>query len=91
MSLVRDLGLDVENCRGQGYDGSGNMAGKHIGAAKFVQNNYPKAIYIHCASHRLNLAVASACQLQNILNMMGTVKTVADLQLAPPLSSSLRL
>lgn len=78
LSLVRDLGLDMENCRGQGYDGSGNMAGKHIGAAKLVQNSYPKAIYVHCASHRLNLAVASACQLQTIRNMMGTVKTVAD-------------
>lgn len=28
LSHVRDLGLDMDNCRGQGYDGSGNMAGK---------------------------------------------------------------
>lgn len=49
-----------------------------FGAAKLVQNSYPKAIYVHCASHRLNLAVASACQLQTICNMMGAVKTVAD-------------
>lgn len=25
LSLVRDLGLDMENCRGQGYDGSGQF------------------------------------------------------------------
>ncbi len=76
LSAVRDL--DMENCRGQGYDGIGNIAGKHIGAAKRVQNTYPKAIYFHCASHRLNLAVGSACQLQTVRNMKGRVKTVAD-------------
>ena len=35
--LVKDtvakLGLDMRNCRGQGYDGAGNMAGKYLGAA----------------------------------------------------------
>ena len=34
---VRELALDMENYRGQGYDGSGNMAGKHIGAAKRIR------------------------------------------------------
>ena len=54
------------------------MAGKNRGAAQRIRADYPKAVYVHCASHRLNLAVAGACQLQNVRNMMGNVKTVAD-------------
>ncbi len=33
---IRDMGLDMFNCRGQGYDGAGNMSGKCIGAAKLI-------------------------------------------------------
>ena len=28
---IDELGLDMNNVRGQGYDGSGNMSGGHIG------------------------------------------------------------
>ena len=78
LSHVRDLGLDMDNCRGQGYDGSGNMAGKKKGTARRIRNVYPKAVYVHCASHRLNLAVAGACDLQIVRNMMSSVRVVSD-------------
>ena len=48
---IRALGLDLRNCRGQGYDSAGNMSGKCIGAAVRIQNDFPDAIYVHCASH----------------------------------------
>ena len=50
--------LDMTLCRGQGYDGAGNMAGVCNGTAKLIQSKFPKAIYFHCASHKLNLCVA---------------------------------
>ena len=75
---VRQLGLDMRFCRGQGYDGAGNMSGKYVGTAKRIQDVYPKSVYIHCASHRLNLVAANACQIQRVRNMMETVKTVSD-------------
>eukprot|EP00112_Aurelia_sp_Birch-Aquarium-sp1_P013364 Seg2834.3 transcript_id=Seg2834.3/GoldUCD/mRNA.D3Y31 product="52 kDa repressor of the inhibitor of the protein kinase" protein_id=Seg2834.3/GoldUCD/D3Y31 len=78
LSHVRDLGLDMDNCRGQGYDGSGNIAGKNKGTARRIRNVYPKAVYVHCASHRLNLAVAGACDLQIVRNMMSSVRVVSD-------------
>ena len=52
---VGELGLDMKDCRGQCYDGAGNMAGKCSGAAAGILHDYPLAIYTHCASHRLNL------------------------------------
>ena len=44
--------LDPNLIRGQVYDGAGAMAGKSKGAAACIRS---KAIYTHCASHRLNL------------------------------------
>ena len=39
------------------------MAGKYLGASTLINNQYPKAIYVHCASHKLNLCVAACCTL----------------------------
>ena len=35
-----------------------------------VKQMYPKAHYFHCASHRLNLAVASSTKIRDVKNMM---------------------
>ena len=56
INLVRDLGLTMDNCRGQSYDGAGNMAGRYVGASTLIQHQFPKAIYVHCMNHRLILA-----------------------------------
>ena len=29
--VLKDLGLDDANCRGQGYDGASNMSSAHVG------------------------------------------------------------
>ena len=68
--------LDVSNLRGQGYDGAGNMAGKYQGAAARIQRNHPKAIYVHCAAHILNLCIVAACKVQGIRNMQGTLDQI---------------
>ena len=30
VNVIRDLGLEIGNLRGQGYDGAGNMTGKKV-------------------------------------------------------------
>ena len=74
INSVRDLGLTMDNCRGQSYDGAGNMAGRYVGASTLIQHQFPKAIYVHCMNHRLNLCVADTCSLAMVQNMMGTVR-----------------
>ena len=44
-SSCRGIGLDMSVCRGQGYDGAGNMAGLCNGAAKQIRDKYPKAFH----------------------------------------------
>jgi hypothetical protein len=74
-SLVA-YGLDPTNIRGQAYDGAGNMAGSVNGAAALITAQYPLALYLHCTSHCLNLAVVNSVQVTSVRNMMGVVGRV---------------
>ena len=78
INLVRDLGLTMDKCRGQSYDGAGNMAGRYVGASTLIQHQFPKAIYVHCMNHRLNLCVADTCSLAMVQDMMGTVRKLFE-------------
>ena len=44
------------------------MAGAKGGVRSVVQREAPKVMYIHCAAHRLNFSVVSACKLQTFKN-----------------------
>ena len=70
------LGLDFAAVRGQTYDGAGNMAGHTRGVASRILQAYPKAVYVHCNSHVLNLCIMSACEVQAVRNMLVTCKSV---------------
>jgi hypothetical protein len=50
-NFAESVGLRMEDCRGEGYDGVGNMAGKYSGVATRIQRIYEKAVYVHCNSH----------------------------------------
>jgi len=58
---------------GQGYDGAASMAGRLNGVQAHVQKQYPHAIYVHCASHTLNLVLSSGCSVSAIRNAQATV------------------
>ena len=60
--------LSIANLREQSYDGASNMAGARSGCQAIIKQHAPRADYIHCAAHRLNLAIASACQISAFRN-----------------------
>jgi hypothetical protein len=49
-AFLRDLNLRIDDCRGQGYDGAGNLAGRLSGVAARIQETNEKALYVHCNS-----------------------------------------
>ena len=83
-SCVRVYGLDLSNLRGQAYDGAGNMAGSVNGIAALIASDYPLAIYLHCTSHCLNLAVVTSLQITSVHNMMSIVERVFHFFAAHP-------
>jgi hypothetical protein len=60
-------GLSMANCRGQGYDGASTMAGIHSGVAALLLLQQPKAIFVHCSAHCLDLALQDlSCNCSSI-------------------------
>ena len=58
---LKGWGLGLRALVGQGYDGANVMSGSKNSLQKKVSDAYPNAIYVHCCSHVLNLALAGAC------------------------------
>ena len=54
-ALVR-MNLRLSKCRGQCYNGASNMSGPKSGVAKKLRDEEPRALYLHCHGHALNLA-----------------------------------
>ena len=46
-NTLRELDVPLDFCRGQGYDGAGNMAGRLSGAAARIKQIQEKAVYVH--------------------------------------------
>ena len=63
--------LDINNIRGQGYDGASS------GVSTQILQKQPKALYCHCRGHNLNLVISSACsKVPEIRNLFGFVGSV---------------
>ena len=59
-SLSR-FGMNLaENCVGQALDGAAAMVGKLSGVKTRIKAKYPRALFIHCAGHALNLDIRHA-------------------------------
>ncbi|XP_065642997.1 52 kDa repressor of the inhibitor of the protein kinase-like [Hydra vulgaris] len=67
------------------------MAGEYKGVASRIKALNHKAIFVHCASHRLSLVVAAACQVQKVKNLLGQVKEISYFfNLSPKRSNCLK-
>lgn len=75
--VENDLNLDISKCRGQGYDGAGAVAGHINGLSSHVLRVNPKALYVHCHNHRLNLCVSSSCNILSVRNVFDKVKEIS--------------
>ena len=73
---LKELGLDVSNCRGQGYDGAGAMSGEFNGCQALFQEFAPFAKYYHCANHQLNLALSRSSSVREIHCMLCDLKAL---------------
>ena len=73
-----EVGLPLDNCRGQGYDGASAMSSKSKGVSGRILRKNPKALYVHCSSHRLNLVVAKACKLPSVIHMLGHAQKISS-------------
>ena len=77
--LIR-CSLPISQCRGQAYDGAGNMSGIRNGVQALFKKEVPQALYVHCLTHSLNLClkdVTNNCEL--IRDVMSFIYDLAQL------------
>ena len=56
LDVLQQLNLSIHNVRDQCYDGASSMSGRKGGVAKQLCDREPRALYMHCYGHALNLA-----------------------------------
>ena len=75
MHDLKELGLDLNNVRGQGYDGAANMSSSRVGLQALIREKSPLAVYTHCTGHCLNLVINHSCSDLTIRNILDKMKS----------------
>ena len=74
---LKNLDLDVDNVRGQGYDNGSNMKGKHQGVQKKLLDINSRAFYSACGCHSLNLTLCDmAKSCGNAKDFFGVIQRI---------------
>ena len=67
------VSLDPHQIRGQSYDGASVMSSEMAGVQAKIKEVSPQAVYTHCYSHCLNLAIAASCNIQEVRNIISII------------------
>jgi hypothetical protein len=71
---LKQLGVPLQNCRGQGYDNGANMRGERSGVQRRLLDINPLAFFVPCGCHSWNLilgdAVSSCVQAQTFFGVL---------------------
>ena len=54
------MNLGLSRCPGQRYDGASNMSDPRSGVGKQLRDEKPRALYLQCHGHALNLATGDS-------------------------------
>ncbi|XP_065662612.1 zinc finger MYM-type protein 1-like [Hydra vulgaris] len=75
-SLNKDE-LNIEDCRGQGYDNRANMSGKYSGVQAQITAQNDLARYVPCAAHTLNLVRVHSAEVSPfMITFFGKVQKI---------------
>uniref|UniRef100_A0A1A8IJ03 TTF-type domain-containing protein n=2 Tax=Nothobranchius kuhntae TaxID=321403 RepID=A0A1A8IJ03_NOTKU len=84
-TVLKDSGISLDDCRGQGYDNGANMSGKVKGVQAQILQANPLATYSPCASHTLNLVGTHAAEsCPEVSTFFGCINRLYNLFSASP-------
>ncbi|XP_034504874.1 zinc finger MYM-type protein 1 isoform X5 [Ailuropoda melanoleuca] len=76
-TYLQQVGVDLNKICGQSYDSTTNLRGKFNKIATEFKKEEPRALYIHCYAHFLDLAVIRFCkevkELRSALNSLDSL------------------
>lgn len=77
LKQLKTLGIPLENMRGQSYDNGANMKGKKVGVQTRILQLNPRAFFVPCNAHSLNLVVNDAASSCNeAASFFGTIQEI---------------
>ena len=86
LSTLEVHGIEISDCRGQGYDNGSNMSGKYEGAQAHVLRSSPLAVFSTCACHSLNLHGSHAAECcPQVQTFFGMVQNMYNLFSSSPM------
>ncbi|XP_060795468.1 zinc finger MYM-type protein 1-like [Neoarius graeffei] len=62
LNRLEELGIPFQDCRGQSYDNGANMRGKSKGVQARLLEKNPRALFVPCGAHTLNLVLCDAAK-----------------------------
>lgn len=68
----------INNLCAQSYDGAASMQGCYSGVKTLVQEKNPRAIYVWCFAHILNLVVVDTCDKNNVTRFFGNLHSLVS-------------
>ncbi|KAL4150110.1 hypothetical protein QTP88_003947 [Uroleucon formosanum] len=69
--------IDINKCRGQGYDGASVMSGVYSDVQKRIKDKVPNASYVHCCAHNLNLVISNTAKcLPKVASFFDTIQAI---------------
>ena len=78
--VLEESGIQLQNCRGQGYDNGSNMTGIYRGAQAIILEKNPQAIFSPCSAHSLNLCGVHAAESSVVMkSFFGNVQKLYNL------------
>lgn len=84
-NVLDDKGIDIGDCRGQGYDNGANMSGRVKGVQGQILKKNHLATFSPCASHTLNLVGVHAAQTSpEVTTFFGCINRLYSLFSASP-------
>uniref|UniRef100_A0A453IK59 DUF4371 domain-containing protein n=1 Tax=Aegilops tauschii subsp. strangulata TaxID=200361 RepID=A0A453IK59_AEGTS len=77
LESIESFGLNINNIRGQGYDNGSNMKGKYRGVQSWLLDMNPRALYMPCVCHSLNLTLCDmAKSCEKVVSFFGIVQHI---------------
>ena len=77
LDALQTLDLNIDDVRGQGYDNGSNMKRKHQGVQARVLEINPRALYMPCACHSLNLVLCDmAKSCRKAITFFGVIQRI---------------
>ena len=78
--VLQRNGIDLQHCRGQGYDNGSNMSGIYNGVQALILEKNPQAIFCPCSAHSLNLCGVHATESSAVVkSFFGNIQKLYNL------------